>query len=163
KIERIPDAAFDGASIEKEALVRSVKRALERASGMGKNIPSEVLVIAGNLEDPGRLADLVASNLELKVEEAQEILEIVDPIEGLKRSHDLLQREMSLLSMQRELDSMAKDEMDRSHREVYLRHQMKAIMAELGEGNELGEEIERCREKARELALSPQAAEEVER
>jgi ATP-dependent Lon protease len=163
KIERITDRTFDGASIEKEALVRSVKRALERASSLGKSLPSEVLVIAGNLEDPGRLADLVASNLELKIEEAQDILEIVDPIERLKRVHDLVQREMSLLSMQREIDSMAKDEMDRSQREVYLRHQMKAIMSELGEGNELGEEIERCREKARELALPPPAAEEIER
>jgi len=163
KIERIADPAYDGASIEKEALVRAVKRALERAGSLGKSLPSEVLVIAGNLEDPGRLADLVASNLELKVDEAQEVLEILDPIERLKRVHDLVQREMSLLSMQREIDSMAKDEMDRSQREVYLRHQMKAIMAELGEGNELSEEIERCREKARELELSPQAAEEIER
>jgi ATP-dependent Lon protease len=163
KIERIADHAYDGASIEKEALVRAVKRALERASSLGKSLPSEVLVIASNLEDPGRLADLVASNLELKVDEAQEILEIVDPVLRLKRVHDLVQREMSLLSMQREIDSMAKDEMDRSQREVYLRHQMKAIMSELGEGNELGEEIERCREKARELELSPQAAEEVDR
>jgi len=163
KIERIADPAFDGASIEKEALVRSVKRAIERAASLGKSLPSEVLVIAGNLEDPGRLADLVASNLDLKVDEAQEVLEILEPVDRLKRVHDLVQREMSLLSMQREIDSMAKDEMDRSQREVYLRHQMKAIMAELGEGNELGEEIERCREKARELELSPQAAEEIER
>ncbi len=163
KIERIADQAYDGASIEKEALVRAVKRALERASSLGKSLPSEVLVIASNLEDPGRLADLVASNLELKVDEAQDVLEIIDPVERLKRVHDLVQREMSLLSMQHEIDSMAKDEMDRSQREVYLRHQMKAIMSELGEGNELGEEIDSCREKARELELSPQAAEEVDR
>jgi len=163
KIERLPDQPFDGASIEKEALVRSVKRALERAAGLGKSLPSEVMTIATNLEDPGRLADLVASNLELKVDEAQDILEILDPVERLKRVHDLVQREMSLLSMQREIDSMAKDEMDRSQREVYLRHQMKAIMAELGEGNELSEEVERYREKARGLALSQQAVEEVER
>ena len=163
KIERLVDPPYDGSSIEKEALVRSVKRSLERASGLGKNLPSEVTVIAGNLEDPGRLADLVASNLELKVEEAQDVLEIAEPIERLKRVNDLVQREMSLLSMQREIDSMAKDEMDRSQREIYLRHQMKAIMAELGEGNELGEEIERYREKARELPLSVAAAEEVDR
>ncbi len=163
KIERIPDHTYDGASIEKEALVRAVKRALERASSLGKSLPSEVLVIASSLEDPGRLADLVASNLELKVGEAQDVLEIIDPVERLKRVHDLVQKEMSLLSMQREIDSMAKDEMDRSQREVYLRHQMKAIMSELGEGNELGEEIERCREKANGLELSPQAAEEVDR
>ena len=59
--------------------------------------------------------------------------------------------------------TMLPDEMDRSQREVYLRHQMKAIMSELGEGNELGDEIERCREKARELDLSPQASEEIDR
>ena len=163
RIERLSDRPFDGASIEKEALVRSVKRALERAAGLGKSLPSEVMTIASNLEDPGRLADLVASNLELKVDEAQDVLEMIDPVERLKRVHDLVQREMSLLSMQREIDSMAKDEMDRSQREVYLRHQMKAIMAELGEGNELSEDVERYREKVKQLALSPQAIEEVER
>ncbi len=163
RIERLADTPYDAASIEKEALVRSMKRALERASSLGKSVPSEVMVIAGNLDDPGRLADLVASNLDLKVDEAQDVLEILDPVERLKRVHDFVQREMSLLSMQREIDSMAKDEMDRSQREVYLRHQMKAIMSELGEGNELAEEVERYREKARGLALSPQATEEIDR
>jgi ATP-dependent Lon protease len=162
-IERLSDLPHDTDSIEKEALVRSVKRALERAAGMGKNLPSEVQVIASNLEDPGRLADLVASNLDLKVEESQDVLETLDAVERLKRVHDFVQREMSLLSMQREIDSMAKDEMDRSQRESYLRHQMKAIMSELGEGNELAEEVERYREKARGLELPPQAGEEVER
>ena len=163
RIERLQDLPHDAESIEKEALVRSVKRALERAASLGKNLPSEVQVIATNLEDPGRLADLVASNLDLKVEESQDVLETLDAVERLKRVHDFVQREMSLLSMQREIDSMAKDEMDRSQREVYLRHQMKAIMSELGEGNELAEEVERYREKARGLELPAQAAEEVER
>jgi len=147
RIERIPDQAYDGASIEKEALVRAVKRALERAASLGKSLPSEVLVIASNLEDPGRLADLVASNLELKVDEAQEVLEIIDPVERLKRVHDLVQREMSLLSMQREIGSMAKDEMDRSQRGGVPPPPDEAIMTELGEGNELGEEIERSARK----------------
>ena len=71
RIERLTDLAYDPSSVEKEALMRSVKRAIERASSLGKNLPSEVLVIAGNLEDPGRLADLTASNLELKVGEAR--------------------------------------------------------------------------------------------
>jgi ATP-dependent Lon protease len=70
---------------------------------------------------------------------------------------------MNLLSMQREIDSMAKDEMDRSQREFYLRHQMKAIMAELGEGNELGEEVEHYREKAKTLDLPEAAREEFDR
>jgi ATP-dependent Lon protease len=163
RIERVSDQAHDPDSIEMEALMRSVKRLLERASGLGKNLPSEVMVIAGNLEDPGRLADLTASNLELKVEEAQEVLETLDPIARLKRVHDFLKRELDLLSMQREIDSLARDEMDRSQREYYLRHQMKAIMMELGEGNELAEEIDQYREKAAALKMSKEAREELDR
>ncbi len=163
RVERIHDAPYESESIEKDALLRATKQAVERANGLGKSLPSEVLVIAGNLEDPGRLADLVASNLELKVDEAQAILEIADPIARLKRAHDLLQRELNLLSMQREIDSMAKDEMDRSQREYYLRHQMKAIMAELGEGNDLGEEVEQYRAKTEGKRLSEAAREELDR
>jgi ATP-dependent Lon protease len=70
RIERLQDADYDPSSIEKEAMMRSVKELLDRAAGLGKNLPSEVMDIANNLEDPGRLADLTASNLELKVEEA---------------------------------------------------------------------------------------------
>jgi ATP-dependent Lon protease len=163
KIERVDDQEFDASSIEKEALMRSIKQLLERASSLGKNLPSEVMVISNNLEDPGRLADLTASNIDLKVEEAQEVLEILDPIARLKRVHDFLKRELDLLSMQREIDSLARDEMDRSQREYYLRHQMKAIMMELGEGNELTEEIDQYRQQASQQKLSDEAKEEFDR
>ena len=163
RIERVSDQMYDPSSIEKEALMRSAKQLLDRAAGMGKNLPSEVMVIANSLEDPGRLADLTASNLELKIEEAQEVLETLDPIARLKRVHDFLKRELDLLSMQREIDSLARDEMDRSQRESYLRHQMKAIMEELGEGNELAEEIEQYRRKAKKLGLAGEASEEFDR
>jgi len=163
KIERRVDHPHDPEGLEKEALLRSVKRLLERASGLGKNLPSEVMVIANNLEEPGRLADLTASNLDLKVEEAQEVLETMDPVARLKRVHDFLKRELDLLSMQREIDSVARDEMDRSQREYYLRHQMKAIMSELGEGNEITEELDQYREKASKLKLHKEAREEFER
>jgi ATP-dependent Lon protease len=159
----LQDTEWDPGSVEKEALLRGAKRGLERASGMGKNLPSEVMVIANNLEDPGRLADLAASNLELKVEEAQEVLEILDPVARLRRVSDFLKRETDLLSMQREIDSLARDEMDRSQREYLLRNQMKAILAELGEGNELHEEVERYRKKAAGLDLPEAAQEEFER
>ena len=96
KIERVDDQEFDSSSIEKEALMRSIKQLLERASSLGKNLPSEVMVISNNLEDPGRLADLTSSNLDLKVEEAQEVLETLDPVARLKRVHDFLKRELDL-------------------------------------------------------------------
>ncbi len=163
KIERLNDHDHDPDSLEQEALMRSSKRLLERASSLGRNMPSEVMVIADNLEDPGRLADLTSSNLELRVEEAQDVLETLDPLARLKRVHDFLKRELDLLSMQREIDSLARDEMDRSQREYYLRHQMKAIMTELGEGNELTEEIDQYREKAHKAGLPEEANEEFER
>src|SRR5437867_3473501 len=149
KIDRVvePPVEEDENSIEREALMRGAKKALERSSSLGKTVPSEVMVIANDLEDPGRLADLVASNLELKVEDAQDVLEVVDPIERLKKVSQLLKREIDLLAMQQEIDSLARDEIDKSQREYYLRQQMKAIQHELGEGNELAEEIERIRQK----------------
>ncbi len=148
KISVIEEKILDEKPLEKEALMRTVKHSLERSASLGKNIPSEVLVIANNLEDPGRLADLAASNLELKIEEAQNALEILDPIERLRKVNEYIKRELDLLSMQREIDSHTRDEIDRSQREYYLRQQLKAIMNELGEGNELLEEIESLREKA---------------
>jgi len=163
KIERLNDQLHDPADLEKEALLRSAKRLIERASSLGKNLPSEVMVIASNLEDPGRLADLTASNLELKIEEAQEVLETLDPVARLRRVHDFLKRELDLLSMQREIDSVARDEMDRSQREYYLRHQMKAIMTELGEGNEIADEVEQYRKAAGKLRWHDEAKEEFDR
>ena len=163
RTERLANQDHDPSSLAKEALMRSVKQLLERAAGLGKNLPSEVMAIANNLEDPGRLGDLTASNLDLKVEEAQEVLETLDPVSRLGRVHDFLKRELDLLSMQREIDSVARDEMDRSQREYYLRHQMKAIMMELGEGNEVTEEIEQYRLDASKLKLPKEAKTEFQR
>ncbi len=95
--------------VECQALMRTVKKALERGVNLGKNLPSEVQVIASNLEDPGRLADLISSNLELDTPQAQEVLEIVDPIYRLRLVAQQLKRELDLLSMQHEIDSLARD------------------------------------------------------
>ena len=121
--------------------MRNVKAALEKSQNLGKPISPEVMVIANNMEEPGRLADLTASNLDLKVEGAQAILEALDPVERLRRVHELMTKELEVLTMQQEISSQAKGEMDRIQREFFLRQQLKAIQSELGEGNELAEEI----------------------
>ena len=162
-LETVEDGAWDKDSVEHEAIMRSTKKMLDRASGLGKNLPSEVQVIAENLEDPGRLADLCASNLELKMDEAQEVLEEIDPVRRLKRVHDWVKREIDLLSMQREIDSLARDEMDRTQREFFLRQQMKTILAELGETDDLSEELDQYREKARTALMPTEPLEELER
>ncbi len=150
-------------AMEQEAMMRTVKKSLEKSASLGKAISSEVMVIAGNLEDPGRLADLVASNLDLKIEDAQNILKLVDPVARLKKVHELLNKEIELLNMQQEINTHAREEIDKSQREYFLRQQLKAIQNELGEGNDLAEEVEQFRDKARKARMPPKVLEEVER
>ena len=163
KITRIEEAPTKDKSLEVEALIRAVKQNLDRAVSLGKNISPEVMVIAANLDDPARLTDLAASNLDLKLEEAQGILETIDAVERLKKVNELLTREINLLTMQQEISSAAQGEMNKSQREYFLRQQLKAIQSELGEGEELTEDVENYRKKIEEKAMPPEAKEEVEK
>jgi ATP-dependent Lon protease len=148
-------------SLEVEALVRNVRASMERAANLGKNISPEVLAIIANLDDAGRLADLSASNLELKVEDAQSVLDIFDPILRLRRVNELLSKEIDVLTVQQEINTQARADIDRSQREYFLRQQLKAIQSELGEGNELFEEIELYREKITKSKMPENVEEEA--
>jgi len=159
----LSDSEPDADELEMEALIRNVRASLERAITLGKNISGEVMAIVANLEDPGRLADVAASNLELKVVDAQSVLEKLNPAERLHRVNELLAREINVLMVQQEINTQAKGEIDRSQREFYLRQQLKAIQSELGEGNELGEEIAQYREKMLQSKLPDTVEEEVDR
>ncbi len=147
-------------SLEVEALVRNVRGSMERAASLGKNISPEVLAIIANLDDAGRLADLVASNLELRVEDAQSVLDVDDPTPRLRRVNELLSKEIDVLTVQQEINTQARADIDRSQREYFLRQQLKAIQAELGEGNELYEEIEQYRHKILKARMPENAQEE---
>jgi ATP-dependent Lon protease len=157
----ITEPTVDSKKPKVEALLRNVRFSMERAANLGKNISPEVLAIVSGLEDPGRLADLSASNLELKVEDAQTILDTVDPMARLKRVNELLARELEVLSVQQEINSQARADIDRSQREYFLRQQLKTIQAELGEGNELYEEIEQYREKIKKAGMPATVEEEA--
>src|SRR5947199_1485570 len=163
KIERVEEPHVEVEALQIEALLRSVKESLDRAVALGKAISPEVMVITANLDDPGRLADLAASNLDLKPAEAQAILETIDPIERLHKVSELVAREIQVLTMQQEISSQARGEMDRSQREYFLRQQLKAIQQELGEGEELAEEIATYRRLADEKEIPEEAREELER
>src|SRR5262249_16757544 len=147
-------------SLEVWALVRNCRGSMDRAARMVKNISPEVLAIIANLDDAGRLADLSASNLELKVEDGQTVLDIYDPVPRLRRVNDLLSKEIDVLTVQQEINTQARADIDRSQREYFLRQQLKAIQAELGEGNELYEEIESYRNKVLKAKMPENAEEE---
>lgn len=157
----IPEPTAPTNSLEVEALVRNVRASMERAANLGKNISPEVLAIISNLDDAGRLADLSASNLELKVEDAQSVLDNFDPVLRLRRVNELLSKEIDVLTVQQEINTQARADIDRSQREYFLRQQLKAIQSELGEGNELFEEIEQYRDKILKAKMPMHAEEEA--
>ena len=154
-----PDAAW---SVESEALMRAVRGRVEELLPL-KNLPPEVLSITTNVFEPGRLADLVASNLKLRLSEAQEVLEVSDPIARLRKVDALLKRELEVSTMQAEIQSQAKEEMSRGQREHYLREQLRAIQAELGEVDPRAEEAAEMRTRIEDAGLSPEALEEATR
>ncbi|HEV8487038.1 MAG TPA: endopeptidase La [Blastocatellia bacterium] len=162
-IQPLADSEPSIDELELEALIRNVRASLERAITLGKNVSSEVMAIVANLEDPGRLADVAASNLELKVADAQSVLEKLNPVDRLRRVNELLAREINVLLVQQEINTQAKGEIDRTQREFYLRQQLKAIQTELGEGNELAEEIAQYRDKMLQANMPQTVEEEVDR
>ncbi len=162
EIQKIVDPKVD-ATIETEALVRNVKEQLDKAVSLGKVILPDILVVVENLEDPGRLADLIASNLGLKVDIAQEVLETVNPAARLKRVGDILSREIELLTVQQKIQTEARGEIDKTQREYFLREQLKAIQKELGEMDERSEEIHELRKKIEEVKMPEKVAKEAEK
>jgi ATP-dependent Lon protease len=159
RLAALPEGNAPERSLEVEALVRNVRASMERATNLGKNISPEVMAIVAGLDDAGRLADLAASNLELKVEDAQSVLDLSDTTVRLRRVNELLNKEIEVLTVQQEINTQARADIDRSQREFFLRQQLKAIQTELGEGNELAEEVAQFREKI-EAAGMPKHAEE---
>ncbi len=141
RIEKIKETPVTEITLEIEALMRAVKEQLEKIVSYGKILSPDLVVILDNIEDPGRLADLIASNLGLSVDKSQEILEIQDPVQRLRRLNEVLGKELEVLEMQAKIQSQAKEEMSKMQREFFLREQLRAIKNELGEGDEKTKEI----------------------
>ncbi|MFA7060663.1 MAG: LON peptidase substrate-binding domain-containing protein, partial [Pedobacter sp.] len=142
RVERMTDLPLVDISLETEALIRTVREQLAKVIELGKQISPEVMVILENIQDPGSMADLIASNLGLKVADAQQLLELAEPITRLTKVNDFLNREVELLSVQAKIQSVAREEMGKNQREYYLREQLRAIQQELGDGEGKEEMVE---------------------
>ncbi|MDR2019098.1 MAG: endopeptidase La [Syntrophobacterales bacterium] len=153
KIESIEEPLITEITLEIEALMRYVKEEMEKVVSMGRMVPPDILMVLDTIDEPGKLADIAAANLGLAVDKAQEVLEIVDPVERLKTLSEILGKEIELLNMQAKILSQAKEEMSKTQREYFLREQMKAIRTELGEVDERTEEIEDLRKKIKKAKM----------
>ena len=163
RLENIKDPFVTEITLETEALMRNVREQLERIVSYGKFLSPDLMFVLESIDDPGRLADLVASNLDLTVEKAQEILEILDPIERLKVLSDVLGKEVQVLTMQAKIQSQAKDEITKTQREYFLREQMRAIRSELGEVDERAQEFKELRKKIKKAKMPKEVEKEARR
>ncbi len=132
---------------ETEALMRAVLALFEKCVQLNHNLPEEAYVYAMNIEEPGWLADLIASSLDLNLEERESILELIDPTERLHRISVLLGRELDVLELEEQINSQVQQEVDRSQREVFLREQMRVIQSELGEADIFQQELNELRDR----------------
>jgi len=148
--------------VEVEGLIRSVQSLFQRVGGLAPYVPEELVVAANNITAPGQLADFVASNLNLKVEERQELLETFDAGERLRKLSGMLNRELEILEIGSRIQSEIRSEMDKTQRQYLLREQIKVIQKELGETGE-GGEIAELRRRLDEANLPEQARKEADR
>ncbi|MFQ5903544.1 MAG: LON peptidase substrate-binding domain-containing protein, partial [Candidatus Binatia bacterium] len=162
KIRKVMEPALQQASIEVEALMRNVKEKIEQILNL-KNLPPEIVMVTDNISDPGVLADLVASNLRLKLEESQGILEVFDPVARLKKVNELLSHELELSTMQARIQNQAKEEMSKTQRDYFLREQLKQIQQELGEGDERTEEIKELKKQIEKAKMPLEVKREADK
>jgi len=157
RIETISEEPLKEVGLEVQALMRNVVEHSEKILSLRGELTSDVGSILQSIDDPGKLADLVASNLKLKVEESQQLLELVDPIERLRNVNDLLSREVELSAMQAKIQSEVRDEISKNQRDYFLREQVRAIHKELGDQDEKFQELEDYRRRIKRAKMSREA------
>jgi ATP-dependent Lon protease len=152
---------------ELENMTRSLSHQFEEYARLGKKVSPETIGTVLSIKEPGRMADLVASHLNLKVEDKQAILDAIDLGDRLEKLTELIMREIEILELERRIGLRVRKQMEKAQKEYYLREQMKAIQKELGDKDEKQAEIEEYKEKVEKAKLTKEAKEralkEIER
>jgi len=148
---------------EVEALTRTAVNQFEQWVKLSKKIPPETLVSVVMVEEPGRLSDLIASHLSLKIEDKQRLLDAVNVQERLERLCEILGREMEILELEKKINVRVRKQMEKTQKEYYLREQLKAIQKELGDKDDRTAEVEEYRQKLKELNLAADVADKIEK
>jgi ATP-dependent Lon protease len=158
-IERIPENV--GETKETEALIRTVKTNFEQYIKLNKKIPAETLASVAQIDEPAKLADIVASHLSIKISDRQALLETLNTAERLEKVLSLIEAEIGVLQVERKIRSRVKRQMEKTQREYYLNEQLKAIQKELGDGEEGRDELAEMEARIRKTKLSKEAREKA--
>ncbi len=149
--------------LEVQALMVNIRQSFSKVLELSPNLPNEMGAIVMNITDPGMLADVVVSHLNIPPEEKQEVLEALDIKKRLEIAINILAKQLEILELGHKIQSRVKDQMDKTQREFYLREQLKAIKKELGESEGVSEEIEELKQQIEAKNLPESARKEVER
>ncbi|MCB2225138.1 MAG: endopeptidase La [Desulfarculaceae bacterium] len=160
-LQTLPDPVEEKPGPESEALMRSAREASEKILALRGLLTSDVQAILGSVDEPGRLADLVASNMRLETKAAQGILEESDPVMRLTKVHEHLGTELEVSTLQAKIQSEAQEEMSRGQKEYYLREQLRAIRRELGDENDRARELGELRQSLEKKRLPAEVREEA--
>ena len=161
KIDKVEEPFVEEINLEIEALMRTAREHTEKILSLRGELSGDISAILESIEDPGKLADLAASNLKLKIQESQQLLECIDPVRRLKKVNDLLSRELELSTVQAKIESDVKDEISKSQRDYFLREQVRAIYKELGEQDDKTVEVEDYRRKIKRAKMPKEADKEA--
>jgi ATP-dependent Lon protease len=162
KVEKVESQIVTASTTTVEALARTVKENLEKVISLGKVISPDILMVLEDIQDPGRLSDLVASNLNLKVSEAQKVLEIIDPVERLGHINQVLLKELEVLAQQAKIKGSTKEDPAKNQKEFFLREQIKAMKQELNnEDSDKNDEFAELKEKLMAKGLPAEAEKET--
>ncbi|MCA9991693.1 MAG: LON peptidase substrate-binding domain-containing protein, partial [Anaerolineales bacterium] len=136
-----------------EALMRAVLALFEKVVDLNRNLPEEAFTYAINIDEPGWLADFIASTMNFPIDIRQDVLETVDPNARLHKVNIALARELDVLELEDQIQSRVQQEVDRANREHFLREQMRVIQGELGETDIFAQELSELRETLAQKAL----------
>lgn len=162
KVDVLKDVPDKG-DVETDALATNAKNQFSRMVSISPNLPEELKIVIVNIDNPGRLSDLISSHLNISLPEKQEILETLNVKERLQKINTFVNNELQVLELAGKIQSQVKNEMEKGQREYYLRQQLKAIQEELGEGDDQAAEIKELRKKLKQAKLPEEAQKEANR
>ncbi len=163
RIEYLPETEARPLTEEEQALVKVIQILVEELPSLGRKLPPEMTSVLKNVQEPGALSDLIANGSGLPPESLQKLLEVVDPLERLRELHTILVAETEKLRLQKRIQDQAQEEMNRHQRDYFIREQMRALQAELGEKNSKNEDIENFRNQIQEAGMPEKVQAEAEK
>ena len=162
-VKKIDEDTNGETSPQTEALMRSVLDSFEEYLSVNQKLTPEILPTIAGIEEPGRFSDIIASHMELKIEDKQVLLEAIDINVRLEKIKEFLVREIEILNIEQDISSKVKSQMNKNQREYYLREQMRAIQEELGMTEEMEDEVADWKEKLKKLKLEKKTHEKIEK